>query len=118
MVEIQRQVSDDNQRVGRHAMCVAIPRERKGETPTVLSNLDAPTLDGTGIRFCYFDNDGWDFRQFGPIFASDGMAFSDFKGEVDPQNPDNQRVSVRIHKGAKLRNDVNLARHESCPPCS
>lgn len=96
MVKIQRQVSDDNPRVGRHAMCVAIPRERNNNM--IKSNLDAPTLDEAGINFCYFDDEGWNFKQFGPLIANDGMAFSNFEGEADPENPDNQSVGIRILK--------------------
>lgn len=43
MVALQRRISEDNPGVGRHAMAVAIPRERT--MPAVLSNLDAPSLN-------------------------------------------------------------------------
>lgn len=43
MVALQRRISEDNPGVGRHAMAVAIPRERT--MPEVLSNLDAPSLN-------------------------------------------------------------------------
>jgi hypothetical protein len=96
MVKIQREVSDDNPRVGRHAMCVAIPRERNNNV--IMSNFDGPTFDGVGINFCYFDDEGWTYKQFGPLIANDGTAIDRFEGEADPDNPDNQSVSIRFLK--------------------
>ncbi|MGV0874457.1 hypothetical protein [Mycolicibacterium sp. XJ879] len=96
MVKVQREVSDDNPGVGRHAMCVAIPRERNVQA--IMSNLGAPTLDGAGINFCYFDDEGWTFKQFGPQVADNGTAIDSFQGEADPENPDAQRVGFRFLK--------------------
>lgn len=96
MVALQRRISEDNPGVGRHAMAVAIPRERT--MPAVLSNLDAPSLNTMNSNFCYFDDAGFNYKQLGPHMAGGGWAWADFVAEADPSNPDMQKVGGRVLK--------------------
>lgn len=96
MVALQRRISEDNPGVGRHAMAVAIPRERT--MPEVLSNLDAPSLNTMNSNFCYFDDAGFNYKQLGPHMAGGGWAWADFVAEADPSNPDMQKVGGRVLK--------------------
>jgi hypothetical protein len=93
--------------VGTDAMAVTIPRTTFGEQmlrqlngQMIMSNLDGTgTIGGSDSpEFAYFDTQGFKFRQFGPHTAANGMAVADLLGTADPDNPDNQTMSIRILK--------------------
>jgi hypothetical protein len=107
MVAVQRSVAKTNETVGTDAMAVTIPRTTFGEQilrqlngQTLMSNLDGTNIIGgsNGPEFAYFDTQGFKFRQFGPHNAANGMAVADLLGTADPDNPDNQTMSIRILK--------------------
>lgn len=107
MVEVQRSVAKTNTTVGTDAMAVTIPRTTFGEQmlrqlnrQILMTNLDGTnTIGGSnGPQFAYFDTHGFKFRQFGPHNAANGMAVADLLGTADPDNPDNQTMSIRILK--------------------
>ena len=102
MVALQRKVADKNPRVGRDAMCIVIPRARYGMRG-VFGRLNARTLHGRDINFCYFEDGAYSFKQLGPHVATgDGRAFGDFYGVADPNNLMAQGVSMRQLKTGPL----------------
>jgi hypothetical protein len=110
MVAVQRSIAKTNKTVGTDAMAVTIPRTTFGEQilaqlngQILMSNLDGTNTIGAsnGPEFAYFDTHGFKFRQFGPHNAGHGMAIADLLGTADPDNPDNQTVSIRILKFPK-----------------
>ncbi|MDP7704292.1 hypothetical protein [Mycobacterium sp. TY815] len=97
MVENQRRVAKLHKTVGLDAQCVFIPRQQH-QTGMVLSNLDGTDISTTGSSFGFFDAGGFQYEQFGPLFAHGGLVVDQFTGTADPANPDNQAVSVRFVK--------------------
>ena len=95
MVALQRKVADAQSDVGRDAMCVVIPRERKG-LRGIFGRLNARKLHGRHINFCYFEDGAYTFKQLGPHIATgDGRAFGDFYGTADPNDLLMQTVSIK-----------------------
>jgi hypothetical protein len=107
MVAVQRSIAKTNNTVGTDAMAVTIPRTTFGQQmlrqlngAMLMSNLDGTNTIGAsdGPQFAYFDTQGFGFRQFGPHNAANGMAVADLLGTAEPENPDNQTISIRILK--------------------
>lgn len=95
MVALQRKVADKESSVGRDAMCVVIPRERKG-LRGIFGWLAARKLHGRNINFCYFEDGAYLFKQLGPHIATgNGRAIADFYGVADANDPLYQTVSMR-----------------------
>ncbi|ARV80833.1 MULTISPECIES: hypothetical protein [Mycobacterium] len=109
MVAVQRSIAKTNSRVGTDAMAVTIPRTTFGERilahlngGRIMTKVDSNIIGGTGgPEFTYFDTEGFDYRQFGPHTAGNGMAVADLMSTADPDNPDYQSVSIRILKWPK-----------------
>lgn len=97
MVENQRLVARGNNTVGLDAQCVILPRHRVAPG-VVMSNVGGPSLSTNSSSFGFFEADGFQYRQVGPLMAHGGFVIDQFVGEADPQNPDNQSVSVRFVK--------------------
>ena len=97
MVENQRLVAKSNNTVGSDAQCVIVPRQRTAPG-MVMSNLGGPDLATGNSSFGLFEADGFRYKQIGPLMAHGGFVLDQFVGEADPQNPDNQSVSVRYVK--------------------
>ncbi len=111
MVALQRKVADKQSGVGRDAMCVVIPRERRGMRG-VFARLNARKLHGRHINFCYFEDGTYAFTQLGPHIATgDGRAFGDFYGVADPDNLMNQKVNMKI-----LKTGTHLGHWADIPP--
>jgi hypothetical protein len=97
MVALQRELANTNTGIGTDAMAVTIPRARA--QPILMSNVDGNGTIGTGAcEFHYYDTNGYDYRQLGPHVAGGGTAWADFIATADPNNPDNQTVSLRVLK--------------------
>jgi hypothetical protein len=96
LVENQRLVAKGNNRVGLDAQCVFIPRIQ--QAPGVMSNLDGSEIPTNSSSFGFFDADGFQYKQIGPLVAQGGFVFDQVEGTANPQNPDNQRVGVRLVK--------------------
>ncbi|MGO9380533.1 MAG: hypothetical protein ACLP4W_00180 [Mycobacterium sp.] len=97
MVANQRRVAKLHKTVGLDAQCVFIPKQQQ-PTGIVMSNLDGTDLSTTGSSFGFFDADGFQYKQFGPLFAHGGFVVDQFTGTADPANPDYQTISVRFVK--------------------
>lgn len=100
MVENQRLVAKGASTVGLDAQCVFIPRtEAPGGVPGIMmSNLDGTEIPTTTSSFGFFDADGFQYRQLGPLLAHGGFVQDQLIGTADPDNPDNQVVGFRFLK--------------------
>ncbi|BCQ08427.1 hypothetical protein JMUB5695_01859 [Mycobacterium heckeshornense] len=99
MVKIQRLVAEQNRTVGKDALCVYIPKVQAtspGQS-LVMSNLGGPDIPTGTTSFGFFDKNGWQFEQRGPISAQQGFV-QEFWASADPDNPDYQSVSTRFLK--------------------
>jgi hypothetical protein len=111
MVALQRKVADAKSSVGRDAMCVVVPRERKG-LRGIFGRLNARKLHGRYINFCYFEDGAYTFKQLGPHIATgDGRAFGDFYGVADPNDLLNQSVSIK-----NLKTGPHMSHWADVPP--
>lgn len=129
MVALQRKVADAQPTVGRDAMCVVIPRERKGMRG-IFGRLNARTLHRRYVNFCYFEDGVYTFKQLGPHVATgDGRAIADFYGTAESDNLLMQVVGIKFLKagphiphGADVPPDLipglqqKLAQHTSAAP--
>lgn len=97
MVALQRELANTNKGIGTDAMAVTIPKTRA--RPMLMSSVEGNATIGTGAcEFHYYDTNGYDYRQLGPHVAGGGTAWGDFIATADPNNPDNQTVSLRVLK--------------------
>jgi hypothetical protein len=96
MVNNQRLVAQGNQTVGLDALCVVIPRVQ--ESGIFMSNLGGPDLPTASASFGFFEPDGFQFRQYGPLLANGGFVQDELIGTADPANPDNQSIGFRFVK--------------------
>lgn len=83
--------------MGPDAQVVMIPR-RPAAPGVILSNLDGTDIPASSSSFLYFEKEGFRHRQLGPLVASGGGVVDQVVGEADPENPDNQSMSIRIVK--------------------
>lgn len=106
MVAVQRSIAKANGTVGMDAMAVSIPRTTFGERVLaqlnggkIMTKVDSNLIGATaGPEFTFFDAEGFNFRQFGPHVAANGMATADLTTTAEPDNPDYQTVSIRFLK--------------------
>jgi hypothetical protein len=97
IVENQRLVAKDESAVGLDALCVFIPRTQQAPG-LMMSNLGGPDVSTANCSFGFFDADGFQYKQFGPLLAHNGYVFDRLEGTADPLNPDNQTVGIRYLK--------------------
>lgn len=97
LVESQRRVHRRDGTVGPDAQVVMIPR-RDVAPGVVMSNLDGTDIPSNSSSFLYFEEQGFRHRQHGPLMASGGGVIDQVVGEADPENPDNQSMSIRFVK--------------------
>ena len=69
-----------------------------GHSTDLLRCRLGPGLSIGNSSFGFFGADGFRYKQVGPLLAHGGFVLDQFVGEADPQNPNNQCVSVRFVK--------------------
>ena len=97
LVENQRRVHKQTNLVGEDAQAVTIPCQKMANG-IVMSNLDGTDIPAHSPAFVYFDKEGFRHKQFGPLVAHGGTVIDQVIGEADPDNPDNQSMSIRFLK--------------------
>ncbi|WP_204079014.1 hypothetical protein [Mycobacterium riyadhense] len=97
LVENQRRVHKQMNRVGEDAQAVTIPCRRMANG-IVMSNLDGTDIPVHSTSFVYFDKHGFRYRQLGPLMAHNGTVIDQVIGTADEENPDNQSMSIRFVK--------------------
>jgi hypothetical protein len=109
LVENQRRIHKQDERVGEDAQAVTIPRKVPAHG-IVMSNLDGTDIPAQQTSFVYLDKRGFRYKQCGPLMSHGGWVIDEFEGTADPDNPDNQEIGIRIIKcpkpppgGARIR---------------
>lgn len=97
LVENQRRVHKQTNLVGEDAQAVTIPCQKMANG-IVMSNLDGTDIPAHSAAFVYFDKQGFRHKQFGPLMAHGGTVIDQVIGAADPNNPDNQSISIRFLK--------------------
>lgn len=97
LVENQRRVHRRDFMVGADAQAVTIPSSQMGHG-IVMSNLDGTDIPARSSSFVYFDQQGFQYKQLGPLMAQGGQVIDQVIGTADEDNPDNQTMSIRFVK--------------------
>ena len=97
MVALQRELANTNTGIGTDAMAGHHP-ENESTTDADVQRRGNATIGTGACEFHYYDTNGYDYRQLGPHVAGGGTAWGDFIATADPNNPDNQTVSLRVLK--------------------